>query len=73
MIVPEPSVTANDNEPRRPRAPRGPSRRADVAALVAVAVIGLALFWAVSAIRSHDALQNCIDSGRRDCVELPAP
>ena len=31
---------------------------------------GLALFWAVSAIRKPDAVQDCIDSGRHDCVGL---
>lgn len=60
-------MTANDNRP--PRRPGEPNNRGTVAALVAVAVIGLALFWAVTAIRSHNAVQDCIDSGRHDCVD----
>lgn len=63
-------MAANDNKPERPPEPADPSRRANVAVLVAVVVIGLALYWAVSAIRQHDALQNCIDAGRHDCVEV---
>lgn len=62
-------MTANDNRP--PRRGRDPAGRGQVAALVAVVLIGLALFWAVSAIRRHDAVQNCIDSGRHDCVDEP--
>lgn len=62
-------MTANDN--RRRGGGRPPSGRGNVAALVAVLLIGLALFWAVSAIRRHDAVQDCIDSGRQDCGRQP--
>ena len=61
-------MTANDNDPPWRRA-EGPGSRGNVAALLAVVAIGLVLFWAVSAIRTHDAVQNCIDSGRRGCVD----
>ena len=60
-------MAANDNQP--PRRPGEPSGRGNVAALVAVLLIGLALFWTLSAIRTHDAVQSCIDAGRRDCVD----
>ncbi len=63
-------MAANDNKPEPPERPAVPNQRANVAVLVAVVVIGLILYWAVSAIRQHDALQNCIDSGRHDCVEV---
>lgn len=62
-------MTANDNRPRGGERP--PGRRGNVAALIAVLVIGLALFWAVSAIRQHNAVQDCIDSGRQDCARAP--
>ena len=61
-------MTANDNKPPR-RRPSEPTSRGNVAALVAVALIGLALFWALSTIRTHNAVQDCIDAGRRDCDE----
>ncbi len=63
-------MTANDNRP--PRRPGEPNRRGTVAALVAVVAIGLSLFWAMSAIRSHNAAQDCIDSGRHDCADAGA-
>ncbi len=63
-------MTANDNRP--PRRPDEPNRRGTVAALVAVIAIGLALFWAMSAIRAHNAAQDCIDSGRHDCADAGA-
>lgn len=61
-------MTANDNRPPGRRQPGG---RGNVAALVAVVLIGFALFWAVSAIRQHNAVQDCIDSGRHDCTAEP--
>lgn len=46
------------------------SRRATVAALIAVVVLVGSLLWVSQAIMAHNRLQNCIDSGRHDC--LPA-
>ena len=55
--------------PARPPGPRrGSGNRGNVAALVVVALIAAALFWTVSAIRNHNAVQNCMDSGRKDCL-----
>jgi hypothetical protein len=62
-------VTANDNRP--PPRERPPGSRGNIAALIAVVAIGLALFWAITAIRQHNAVQDCIDSGRHDCVDTP--
>jgi hypothetical protein len=41
-----------------------------VAALLAVAVLVGLLFWVAQSILAHNQLQNCIDSGRRDCVPV---
>ena len=38
-----------------------------------VLLIGLALYWTVSAIRAHDAAQNCLDAGRHDCADADGP
>ena len=55
----------------RPAAPgAGTSRRGPLAALVGILLIGGLMVWVLSAIRSHNAAQDCIDSGRRDCIEL---
>jgi hypothetical protein len=65
-------VIANDNRPnRRSPGPTPPSNRGNIVALVAIAALAAALFWIVSAIQKHNALQNCIDSGRHDCIEIP--
>lgn len=47
-------------------------RRGTVAALVAVAVLVALLLWVTQSILAHNRLQNCIDSGRRDCVPVEA-
>ena len=47
--------------------------RGRIASLVAVALVIGGLFWALQAVVRHNALQNCIDSGRRDCGDPPAP
>ena len=64
----------NAPEPRRNTAgpPGGGGNRGNVAALVVVVVIAAALLWTFSAIRSHNAVQNCMDSGRKDCLGDPA-
>lgn len=46
------------------------SNRGTIAALLAVVVLIGVLYWGIEAIVAHNALQNCLDSGRRDCVEL---
>ncbi len=45
------------------------SNRGTIAALLAVLVLVGVLYWGIEAIVAHNALQNCIDSGRRDCVD----
>lgn len=56
--------------PTFPQPPSGPNMRGNVAALVAILLVAAALFWVMSATRGHNALQNCIDSGRRDCIPI---
>ena len=52
-------------DPRRPSPPDG--RRGRIAALAVVVVLVVALALIGQAIVRHNALQNCLDSGRRDC------
>ncbi|MBE7219364.1 MAG: hypothetical protein INR64_12895 [Caulobacteraceae bacterium] len=58
----------SSKDPDRLDAP--PNRRATIAALIAVVVLVGSLLWIAQAIMAHNRLQNCIDSGRHDC--LPA-
>ncbi len=65
-------MAANDNRSNRKASPAATSsNRGNVVALIAIVIVAATLFWTVSAIQKHNALQNCIDSGRRDCVAIP--
>lgn len=52
-------------DPRSPRPSEG--RRGRVAALIAVGGLVIVLILVGQAIIRHNALQDCLDSGRRDC------
>ena len=66
-------MSANDNKStRKPPRPTPSGNRGNIVALVAIVILAAALFWIASAIQKHNALQNCIDSGRHDCVPIPA-
>ena len=58
-------MAANDNWSNRKPAPPAPpepsNNRGNVVALVAVVIVAAALFWTVSAIQKHNAVQDCID------------
>ena len=65
-------MAANDNKSdRKPSHPAPSSNRGNIVALVAIVVLAAALFWIASAIQKHNAVQNCIDSGRHDCIDIP--
>jgi hypothetical protein len=64
-------MMSSDSGGRGRRGSGDPSGRSKVAALVFIALLIGALFWAVQAIVQHNAVQNCIDSGRHDCVPIP--
>ena len=56
-------------ESGRGQAGGGPAQggRGKIAALLGSVVVVGALLWAMQAMVRHNALQNCLDSGRRDC------
>ena len=57
-------------EPRLP--PPTDGRRGRIAALIAVVGLVAVLVLVGQAIVHHNALQDCLDSGRRDCeTRLP--
>jgi hypothetical protein len=46
---------------------------ANIAGLIAVIVIIALGYWAYSYLDLQRRLQNCLDSGRRDCAQLVNP
>ena len=44
--------------------------RANIAALIAVVILAALLLWVAQSIMAHNKLQNCLDSGRRDCLPV---
>jgi len=47
--------------------------RANIAALIAVAVLAALGYWAFTAIDHMRKVQRCLDEGRRDCLERVDP
>ena len=42
--------------------------RANIAAAIVVAALAAGAFWLVKAIEEHQNIENCLASGRHDCV-----
>ena len=59
---------AQDHSPSSART--GDGRRATVAAVLAVVILVALLLWVAQSILAHNKLQNCLDSGRRDCIPV---
>ena len=45
------------------------SRRGNIAAIIAVIVLAALGYWAFHYIDQQRKLQNCLDSGRRNCEQ----
>ncbi|MGO9772109.1 MAG: hypothetical protein ACLPSW_21690 [Roseiarcus sp.] len=45
----------------------------NLAAAIAVLVLAIAAFWVMKTLDDRRKLENCLNSGRRDCVELVEP
>jgi hypothetical protein len=52
---------------------RGSRSYANVAGLIAVVVLIALGYWAYSYLDLQRRLQNCLDSGRRNCAQLVNP
>jgi hypothetical protein len=61
MSQPENNEPSDDGEGRS---------RANLAALVFVIALFIGAFWLFRSIQSHREIENCIASGRRDCIQL---
>jgi len=65
--VSEPVEPADDSEDGQHRV------FVNLATAVAVLVLALAAFWLMKTLDERRKLENCVNSGRRDCVELIEP
>ncbi len=63
------TTPAPPDEDERPQS----SGRGNLVALIAVVVLIALGYWAFNFIDQQRKLQNCLDSGRRDCQRLVAP
>jgi hypothetical protein len=63
------------SEPERPADESEDERRVfvNLAAAIAVLVLAIAAFWVMKTLDDRRKLENCLNSGRRDCVELVEP
>jgi hypothetical protein len=61
--------------PQRPGEPRQGENRdfANIVALVFVVALALGGFWLFKEIMRHNDIENCIASGRRNCIDLMHP
>jgi hypothetical protein len=60
---------SGDDDDREERARR---TLVNLAAAIAVLLVAIGAVWAFKALDEQRRLQRCIDSGRRDCIELGA-
>jgi hypothetical protein len=54
-------------------ATKGAAAGANVAALIALVVLGLLGYWAFTAIEKQRKLQECLAEGRMNCLEIVSP
>ncbi len=45
----------------------------NLAAAAFLLLIAIAIVWTVRALEDYEKLQRCLNSGRRDCVQIGAP
>ncbi len=45
----------------------------NLATAIAVLLLAIAAFWLMKTLDEHRKLENCLNSGRRDCMELVEP
>ena len=63
MSTPKGDEPPEDEEPRRP----------NIAAIVVIVVLFAGAYWVFNLLEHHREVQNCIASGRRDCIEIAPP
>lgn len=61
-------MSSQETPPEQPEPE--PTGRSNVAALVFVVLLFLGALWVFQLLEHHREIDNCIASGRRDCVDL---
>ena len=62
------------NPSAKPTDPPEDSRgRANIVALVFIVLLFAAAFWVFKSLQQNNDVQNCIASGRRDCIDIAHP
>jgi uncharacterized protein HemX len=77
------TIVTHPNEPPAEQAPDPPppdepepeANRdfANIVALIFVVALALGGYWLFKEIQRHNEIQNCIASGRRNCIDLVHP
>ncbi len=75
MTRPDTPPPDERGRPPRPAEPLEHENRdfANIVALVFVVALALGAYWLFQALERHGEIQNCIASGRRNCVDLMHP
>ena len=67
-------MTRTDPPPDRPRRPEpvdeGPSGGANIAAILFILALVIGGVWLFSKLHERNDIENCIASGRRDCIDI---
>jgi len=66
------SEDAKRGETPEPNEPHGDEdrSRANLIAVVFIVTLFIGAFWLFKSLESHREIENCIASGRRDCIDL---
>jgi hypothetical protein len=65
-------TVAPPEDAQEPPDDEGPGR-SNIAAIVVIVVLFAGAYWVFNLLEHHREVQNCIASGRRDCIEIAPP
>jgi hypothetical protein len=62
-------TVASPENAQEPPDDDGPGR-SNIAAIVVIVALFAGAYWVFNLLEHHREIQNCIASGRRDCIEI---